>query len=53
VSVQTALRGETFVTRKLTRAVARVKLGFQDQLLQAGRRLRHRLERTASHILQR
>jgi GDPmannose 4,6-dehydratase len=25
-------RGETFVTRKITRAVARIKLGFQDRL---------------------
>ncbi|MGH8480079.1 MAG: GDP-mannose 4,6-dehydratase [Gammaproteobacteria bacterium] len=29
---ESPLRGETFVTRKITRAVARVKLGFQDQL---------------------
>jgi len=25
-------RGETFVTRKITRAVARIKLGLQDNL---------------------
>jgi GDPmannose 4,6-dehydratase len=28
---ESPLRGGTFVTRKITRAVARVKLGFQDQ----------------------
>ncbi len=26
------IRGETFVTRKITRALARIKLGFQDRL---------------------
>src|SRR5690606_3299871 len=26
------IRGETFVTRKITRAVARIKLGLQDKL---------------------
>ena len=26
------IRGETFVTRKITRAIARIKLGLQDQL---------------------
>ncbi len=29
---ESPLRGETFVTRKITRAVARVKLGLQDKL---------------------
>ncbi len=29
---ESPLRGETFVTRKITRAVARVKVGLQDQL---------------------
>lgn len=29
---ESALRGETFVTRKITRAVARIKLGLQDKL---------------------
>jgi GDPmannose 4,6-dehydratase len=29
---ESAIRGETFVTRKITRAVARIKLGFQDKL---------------------
>ena len=29
---ESPLRGETFVTRKITRAVARIKLGFQDML---------------------
>ncbi|MDP3051566.1 MAG: GDP-mannose 4,6-dehydratase [Eubacteriales bacterium] len=29
---ESPLRGETFVTRKITRAVARIKLGLQDQL---------------------
>jgi GDPmannose 4,6-dehydratase len=29
---ESPIRGETFVTRKITRAVARVKLGFQEQL---------------------
>ena len=29
---ESPLRGETFVTRKITRALARIKLGFQDQL---------------------
>ena len=32
---ESPLRGETFVTCKITRAVARVKLGFQDQLIWA------------------
>lgn len=29
---ESPIRGETFVTRKISRAVARVKLGFQDKL---------------------
>lgn len=29
---ESPLRGETFVTRKITRALARIKLGMQDQL---------------------
>jgi GDPmannose 4,6-dehydratase len=29
---ESPLRGETFVTRKITRAVARIKLGLQDRL---------------------
>ncbi len=29
---ESPLRGETFVTRKITRALARIKLGVQDQL---------------------
>jgi GDPmannose 4,6-dehydratase len=29
---ESPLRGETFVTRKITRAVARIKLGFQNKL---------------------
>jgi GDPmannose 4,6-dehydratase len=29
---ESPLRGETFVTRKITRAIARIKLGLQDQL---------------------
>lgn len=29
---ESPLRGETFVTRKITRAVARIKLGLQDKL---------------------
>lgn len=29
---ESPLRGETFVTRKITRAVARIKLGLQDEL---------------------
>ncbi len=29
---ESPLRGETFVTRKITRAVARIKLGFQEKL---------------------
>ncbi|MEO1399619.1 MAG: GDP-mannose 4,6-dehydratase, partial [Pseudomonadota bacterium] len=29
---ESPLRGETFVTRKITRAVAAIKLGFQDTL---------------------
>lgn len=29
---ESPLRGETFVTRKITRALARIKLGLQDQL---------------------
>ena len=29
---ESAIRGETFVTRKITRAVARIKLGLQDKL---------------------
>ena len=29
---ESALRGETFVTRKITRALARIKLGLQEQL---------------------
>jgi GDPmannose 4,6-dehydratase len=29
---ESAIRGETFVTRKITRAVARIKLGLQDTL---------------------
>lgn len=29
---ESPLRGETFVTRKITRAVARIALGFQDKL---------------------
>jgi GDPmannose 4,6-dehydratase len=29
---ESPVRGETFVTRKITRALARVKLGFQDRL---------------------
>ncbi len=29
---ESAVRGETFVTRKITRAVARIKLGLQDTL---------------------
>lgn len=29
---ESPLRGETFVTRKITRAAARIKLGLQDQL---------------------
>ncbi|MBX3583535.1 MAG: GDP-mannose 4,6-dehydratase [Rhizobiaceae bacterium] len=30
---ESPLRGETFVTRKITRALARIKLGVQDKLL--------------------
>lgn len=30
---ESPIRGETFVTRKITRALARIKLGMQDQLL--------------------
>ena len=30
---ESPLRGETFVTRKITRALARIKLGLQDELL--------------------
>jgi GDPmannose 4,6-dehydratase len=30
---ESPLRGETFVTRKITRALARIKLGVQDELL--------------------
>jgi GDPmannose 4,6-dehydratase len=30
---ESPLRGETFVTRKITRALARIKLGVQDRLL--------------------
>ena len=29
---ESPLRGETFVTRKITRAVARIKLGFQEKI---------------------
>ena len=29
---ESPIRGETFVTRKITRAVARIKLGLQDRL---------------------
>ncbi|RAP37443.1 GDP-mannose 4,6-dehydratase [Legionella quinlivanii] len=29
---ESPIRGETFVTRKITRALARIKLGFQDKL---------------------
>jgi GDPmannose 4,6-dehydratase len=29
---ESPIRGETFVTRKITRAIARIKLGLQDQL---------------------
>ena len=29
---ESPVRGETFVTRKITRALARIKLGFQDRL---------------------
>jgi GDPmannose 4,6-dehydratase len=29
---ESPLRGETFVTRKITRALARIKLGFQDRM---------------------
>ena len=29
---ESAVRGETFVTRKITRALARIKLGLQDEL---------------------
>jgi GDPmannose 4,6-dehydratase len=29
---ESPIRGETFVTRKISRAVARIKLGFQDRL---------------------
>ena len=29
---ESSIRGETFVTRKITRAVARIKLGLQDRL---------------------
>jgi GDPmannose 4,6-dehydratase len=29
---ESSIRGETFVTRKITRAVARIKLGLQDKL---------------------
>ncbi len=29
---ESPIRGETFVTRKITRALARIKLGLQDQL---------------------
>jgi GDPmannose 4,6-dehydratase len=29
---ESAIRGETFVTRKITRAVARIKLGLQDRV---------------------
>lgn len=29
---ESPLRGETFVTRKITRAIARIKIGLQDQL---------------------
>src|SRR3569623_2057013 len=29
---ESPMRGETFVTRKITRALARIKLGFQDRL---------------------
>jgi len=30
---ESPMRGETFVTRKITRALARIKLGMQDELL--------------------
>jgi len=30
---ESPIRGETFVTRKITRALARIKLGLQDELL--------------------
>ena len=30
---ESPIRGETFVTRKITRAVARIKLGMQEKLL--------------------
>ena len=30
---ESPVRGETFVTRKITQAVAKIKLGFQDKLL--------------------
>ena len=30
---ESPIRGETFVTRKITRALARIKLGMQDELL--------------------
>jgi GDPmannose 4,6-dehydratase len=29
---ESPVRGETFVTRKITRALARIKLGLQDSL---------------------
>ena len=29
---ESPIRGETFVTRKITRAVARIKLGLQEKL---------------------
>lgn len=30
---ESPLRGETFVTRKITRAVARIKLGLQKKII--------------------
>ena len=32
---ESPLRGETFVTRKITRALARIKLGLQEKLSSA------------------
>jgi len=33
---ESPVRGETFVTRKITRGLARIKLGFQDSLFLGG-----------------
>ena len=40
---ESPLRGETFVTRKITRAVAAIKLGLQDRALSRQSRCRARL----------